>query len=100
MHGSPIQKWLYYVMNLSRFFSPLLARVMSPDLIVNYVPLTLFTVASFSSFDIEANKGNDRIGFLITLFLVMVSIASGITAESPGANEITYIGERESISML
>ena len=69
-------------------------------MITNLVPVTLFTTASFASFDLEANKGNDRIGFLITLFLVMVSIASGITAESPGANEITYIGERGWISMF
>ena len=68
---------------------------MYPDLIVNYVPLLLFTVASFSSFDIEANKGNDRIGFLITLFLVMVSMSVNITNMTPGANVITFIGEND-----
>ena len=65
---------------------------MYPELIVHYVPLTLLTLASFSSFSMEANRGNDRIGFLITLFLVMVSMAAGVTARTPGANQITLIG--------
>lgn len=77
----------------SRNLIPPRCRIIFPYVITNLVPVTLFTTASFASFDLEANKGNDRIGFLITLFLVMVSIASGITAESPGANEITYIGK-------
>ncbi len=67
-----------------------LCRVVYPAMIANYVPLTLFTIASFSSFDIEANKGNDRIGFLITLFLVMVSMSVNIT----NRKEIVVFGRR------
>ena len=67
-------------------------RIMFPELISNYVPMMLFTLASFSSFDMEPNRGNDRIGFLITLFLVLSTMSVNITGQTPGANQITFIG--------
>ncbi len=66
---------------------------MWPYVIAHYVPLTLFTVSSFSSFDLEPNSGNDRIGFLVTLFLVMVSMSVSVTNRTPGANLITFVGK-------
>ena len=71
------------------------SRIMYPELISNYLPMTLFTLASFSSFYMQPNKGNDRIGFLITLFLVLSTMTVNITSKTPGANQITFIGGRE-----
>ena len=67
-------------------------RIVTALLISHYIPVTLFTLASFSSFSLALNHGNDRIGFLVTLFLVLVSMNISITNTSPGGNLITSVG--------
>ena len=68
-------------------------RIVTALLISHYIPVTLFTVASFTSFSLALNRGNDRIGFLVTLFLVLVSMNISITNTSPGGNMITSVGK-------
>ncbi len=62
-------------------------------LISHYVPVTLFTWTSFASFELRPEHGNDRIGFLVTLFLVLVSMIAFQTNSSPGGNIITSVGK-------
>ncbi len=75
-------------MDLSFYF-----RIPTALLISHYVPVTLFTWASFASFELRPEHGTDRIGFLVTLFLVLVSMIAFQTNSSPGGNVITSVGK-------
>ena len=71
-----------------------LQRMRLAKIISHYVPVTLYTWASFTSFDLRnSNLVGDRIGFLVTLFMVVVSMIISQTNSSPGGNQITSIGE-------
>ena len=63
-----------------------------PYLISLYIPITLFTWSSFSSFDMTPDSGGDRMGFLITLFMVIVAMITSTSNQSPGGNVVTSIG--------
>ena len=77
-----------------------LKRIPTSYIISHYIPVTLYTWASFSSFDLRHGTNNDRIGFLVTLFLVLANMMISQTNSSPGGNIVTSIGKSFSAFLL
>ena len=67
-------------------------RIWTCFIVSHYIPVTLYTWASFSSFDLRQGVNCDRIGFLVTLFLVLANMMITQTNSSPGGNMVTSIG--------
>ena len=68
-------------------------RISIAYIISHYIPVTFFTWASFSSFELRMSVGGNRIGFIVVLFMVLVSMIMNQTDRSPGGNIITSIGQ-------
>ena len=78
------------------FQSNFCCRITSGFIISHYIPITMFTWASFASFELRPEHGTDRMGYLMTLILVVVSMISYQTHSSPGGHIITAVGTRVS----
>jgi hypothetical protein len=70
----------------------LMERIPTSLVIAFYTPMTLLTWVAFASFELRPEHGTDRVGFLVTLLLIMVPMTACISISSPGGNIVTSIG--------
>merc|ERR1712212_319076 len=72
-------------------FEMVLSRYVSTYIIAYFIPSGLFVVVSWISFLIPSDEVGGRIGLLLTLFLLLVTIFTCVVTNTPGAEGLKAI---------